>query len=209
MSIDEFTTIVKTLKTVYADPKYIPNEDAVMIWYRLLKDLEYKRCSTAVATIMQTHKYPPTVAEIREEYAKHSEKRMDAMEAWGTYIVRAIRDSAYHSAERFAELPEVCKSAVGSPDTLKEWATTEDENAMSNAQARFLRSYDTASKRVYSEKQISPALLQVIEQTQALSAEKVADTKRIETVETHEIKKVSMSAETEKRIAEFLERHCI
>lgn len=204
MNIDEFTTIVKTLKTVYADPKYIPNDDAVMIWYRLLKDLDYKRCSNAVATIMQTFRFPPTIADIRAEYAKQSEKRMDGMEAWGKYIVRAIRDSAYHSAERFAELPEVCKSAVGSADTLKEWATTEDENAMSNAQARFLRAYDTASKRLYTERQVSPALLQVIEQTQ-----KSIETQTVERIEAPKEPQRKMSAEAEKKIADFLERHCL
>lgn len=206
MNIDEFTTIVKTLKTVYADPKYIPNDDAVMIWYRLLKDLDYKRCSNAVATIMQTFRFPPTVADIRAEYAKQSEERMDAMEAWGKYIVRAIRDSGYHSAERFRELPEECQRAVGSADVLREWALTEDENAMSNAQARFIRAYDSASKRLYTERQISPALLQMIKQTQ-----KPIEVNRTDrAIETRkESIKSELSAETERKIAEFLERHCI
>lgn len=203
MTREEFGTIAKTLKSIYTDPKFIPSADATEVWYQLLKDLEYRKCMNAVTAYMQTHHFAPTPADIREQYAQNGEERMDAMEAWGTYIVRAIRDSAYHSAERFAELPEVCKSAVGSADTLKEWATTEDENAMSNAQARFLRAYESASKRVYTESQISPALLQVIKQTQ-----KSIETQTVERIEAPKEPQRKMSEEAEKKIADFLERHC-
>ena len=204
MTREEFGMIAKTLKSVYTDPKFIPSEDAGEVWYQLLKDLEYRKCMNAVTAYMQTHHFAPTPADIREQYAQNGEERLDAMEAWGTYIVRAIRDSAYHSAERFAELPEVCKSAVGSADTLKEWATTEDENAMSNAQARFLRAYDTASKRLYTERQVSPALLQVIKQTQ-----KSIETQTVERIEAPKEPQRKMSAEAEKKIMDFLERHCV
>ena len=203
MTREEFGTIAKTLKSIYTDPKFIPSADATEVWYQLLKDLEYRKCMNAVTAYMQTHHFAPTPADIREQYAQNGEERMDAMEAWGTYIVRAIRDSAYHSAERFAELPKVCKSAVGSADTLKEWATTEDENAMSNAQARFLRAYESASKRVYTESQISPALLQVIKQTQ-----KSIETQTVERIEAPKEPQRKMSEEAEKKIADFLERHC-
>lgn len=203
MTREEFGTIAKTLKSIYTDPKFIPSADATEVWYQLLKDLEYRKCMNAVTAYMQTHHFAPTPADIREQYAQNGEERMDAMEAWGTYIVRAIRDSAYHSAERFAELPEVCKSAVGSADTLKEWATTEDENAMSNAQARFLRAYETASKRLYTERQVSPALLQVIKQTQ-----KTIETQTVERLEAPKEPQRKMSEEAEKKIADFLERHC-
>ena len=203
MTREEFGTIAKTLKSIYTDPKFIPSADATEVWYQLLKDLEYRKCMNAVTAYMQTHHFAPTPADIREQYAQNGEERMDAMEAWGTYIVRAIRDSAYHRAERFAELPEVCKSAVGSADTLKEWATTEDENAMSNAQARFLRAYESASKRVYTESQISPALLQVIKQTQ-----KSIETQTVERIEAPKEPQRKMSEEAEKKIADFLERHC-
>lgn len=203
MTREEFGTIAKTLKSIYTDPKFIPSADATEVWYQLLKDLEYRKCMNAVTAYMQTHHFAPTPADIREQCAQHSEKHMDGMEAWGTYIIRAIRDSAYHSAERFQELPDVCKAAVGSADTLKEWATTEDENAMSNAQARFLRAYESASKRVYTERQISPALLQVIEQTQ-----KTIETHTVEQIEAPKEPQRKMSAEAERKIADFLERHC-
>lgn len=204
MTREEFGTITKTLKSVFTDPKFIPSADAAEVWYQLLKDLEYRKCMNAVTVYMQTHRFAPTPADIREQCAQQSEKRMGGMEAWGTYIIRAIRDSAYHSAERFAELPDVCKSAVGSADTLKEWATTEDENAMSNAQARFLRAYETASKRLYTERQVSPALLQVIKQTQ-----KSIETQTVERLEAPKEPQRKMSAEAEKKIMDFLERHCV
>ena len=206
MSIDEFTTIVKTLKTVYADPKYIPNQDAVMVWYQLLKDLEYKQCMNAVSSIMQTSKFLPTVAEIREQCANHTTKPLDGMEAWGKYVIRAIRDSAYHSEERFAEMPEVVQRAVGSPQTLYEWAITKDENAMSNAQARFLRAYESASNRAHYERQISPALLNAIRATQVEEKPAQITTERHVEIEMH---KTSMSEDTQKRIEDFLSKHCV
>jgi hypothetical protein len=204
MTREEFGTIAKTLKSVYTDPKFIPSADAGEVWYQLLKDLEYRKCMNAVTAYMQTNHFAPTPADIREQCAQHSEKRMDGMEAWGTYIIRAIRDSAYHSAERFQELPDVCKAAVGTPDTLREWAITEDENAMSNAQARFLRAYESASKRVYTERQVSPALLQIIKQTQ-----KGIEMHTVEQLEAPKEPQRKMSADAEKKIADFLERHCV
>ena len=45
MEREEFKTIVKGLKAVYAQPAFIPDADAFDVWYGMLRDLPYRQAS--------------------------------------------------------------------------------------------------------------------------------------------------------------------
>ena len=48
MTISEFSKIVAALKTVYTAPGFVPNEQALDMWYRLVgKNNDYQTISVA------------------------------------------------------------------------------------------------------------------------------------------------------------------
>ena len=58
MEREEFKTIVKGLKAVYAQPAFIPDADAFDVWYGMLRDLPYRQASLAVQQHMASSPYP-------------------------------------------------------------------------------------------------------------------------------------------------------
>ena len=51
MDREQFSILVKAMKAVYSDPKFIADKDAFDVWYELLKDLPYMVCQTAISSI--------------------------------------------------------------------------------------------------------------------------------------------------------------
>lgn len=66
MTKEEFSILCKGMKAVYTMPSFLPDGDAMNVWYSLLKDLDYMVVQTAVQKYMLTQKTPPTIADIRE-----------------------------------------------------------------------------------------------------------------------------------------------
>ena len=83
MSFEEFKILVKGLKAVYSEPWFLPDADAIKIWYQLLADLDYKTLSVAIQRYMMLNSKAPTIADLREMAAKVVTKEVaDWSEAW-------------------------------------------------------------------------------------------------------------------------------
>ena len=122
MTREEFKTLVKGMKAVYAQPTFIPDQDAFNVWFELLKDIPYQQVNVAIQKYMLTEKFPPTIADIREkatQIVESVDSSMSELEAW-SLVRKAVRNSGYHSVEEFEKLPEACQRAVGSAANLKE-----------------------------------------------------------------------------------------
>ena len=116
MTREEFKTLVKGMKAVYAQPTFIPDQDAFNVWFELLKDIPYQQANVAIQKYMLTEKFPPTIADIREkatQIVESVDNSMSELEAW-SLVRKAVRNSGYHSVEEFEKLPEACQRAVGS-----------------------------------------------------------------------------------------------
>lgn len=74
MTREEFKTLVKGMKAVYAQPTFIPDQDAFNVWFELLKDIPYQQANVAIQKYMLTEKFPPTIADIRERTGLYSQK---------------------------------------------------------------------------------------------------------------------------------------
>lgn len=84
MTREEFKTLVKGMKAVYAQPTFIPDQDAFNVWFELLKDIPYQQANVAIQKYMLTEKFPPTIADIREKAStrlSYLSKRNRAKEA--------------------------------------------------------------------------------------------------------------------------------
>lgn len=130
MEREQFKVLVKAMKAVYAQPTFIPDQDAFNVWFALLGDLPYKQAELAVQKHMATEKFPPTIADIREkaeQITSVKETEMSELEAWAI-VRKAIGRSNYYAEEEFEKLPEACKMAVGNPKFTRKLRRTERMN---------------------------------------------------------------------------------
>ncbi|MCD8208516.1 MAG: hypothetical protein LUD72_11305 [Bacteroidales bacterium] len=158
---------MKSLKAVYTDPKFIPDQEAFEVWYGLLRDLDYRAAMAAAKAHMLTNRFPPAVAEIRDQCAKIAlGDQMSGMEAWDL-LYRAIQNSAWEARAQFEKLPTDIQKAVGSANQLHSWAT--DENfSESVVMSHFLRAYDAVQARKREKAKLTPDILQIIEQNNSI-----------------------------------------
>lgn len=154
MKREEFVPIVRTMKAVYADPKFIPDETAIAVWYELLKDLDPDLLKAAVAKYMQTEKFPPYPADLRKMIQTNY---MSAEEAWGK-VSDALWSCTSHkkAEEAFNGLPEECQRTLGSADAL--YAYTQGEWNESVNKALFIKSYNPTVERMQTESRMSTSL---------------------------------------------------
>lgn len=203
MERDEFKQLVKGMKAVYAQPTFIPDQDAFNVWYELLKDLQYKHANIAIQKYMLTEVFPPTIASIRKiasEVVQKPPDEISELEAWNI-VRKAIGNSGYHAEEEFAKLPKVCQLAVGSPANLREWAMMDSDTVGTVEQSHFIRNYRTMAKRIAEDNCIPEGLRNLIEQsrteyTQLESRAKPALEVKAEPEEVSQ----AMSEETKERL---------
>lgn len=165
MTEAQFIPLAKGMKAVYADPKFLADKDAIMVWYALLKDLDYTAVSKAITEVLRTSKFPPTVADITERVHRDAaEEDLSEMEAWDL-VRRAMRNSIYHSEEEFDRLPDAVKKAIGSAANLQEMAMMDEDTVESVEQSHFVRSFRVITERRHAEEKAQlPQFIRALEQ---------------------------------------------
>ena len=164
MTDKEFMVIVKGLKAVYSDPKFLADNDAIDVWYGLLCDLPYSVLSAATQKYMMQEQYPPTIAGLRKKAAEitaPAHEDMSELAAWAL-VRKALANSAYNAEAEFNKLPDLCQRAIGSPANLHEMALMDADTVNSIEQSHFIRNYRTALDRKRSDAQIAPSVMQLI-----------------------------------------------
>ena len=143
MTRQEALAVLTILKTAY--PTFYKNyskEDvnaAIDLWATMFAEEHPEIVVEAVKALICTHKYPPTIADIKEKIATITRpEQKTEMEAW-QQVKAAI--SYYNAAENFERLPPILQKVVGSPNTLREWALMDGEVVNSVIQSNFMRSY--------------------------------------------------------------------
>lgn len=175
MTISEFSKIVAALKTIYTSPGFIPNEPALDMWYRLVgKNNDYQTISVAAQMYMTTGKYPPTPADILEcaEKLKAKSGYMSEQEAWAT-VSKACSNGIYGYKEEFDKLPATLQKAVGTPQTLHNWAVVDAAAFQTVIQSNFLRSYRAALEAQKELDKYPPKLQEMIRAAGAIEQKEV------------------------------------
>lgn len=150
MTISQTAQMMAILRAAY--PRFyigMTDEDAeaaLNLWHGFFADDDASLVSDAVKAFIanDTKGFPPSIGQIREKLDTINQAvngfELTPQSAWGL-VKRAMKDSAYHSAERFAELPEVVREVVGSPSQLHDWAVSDDGVSESVLASNFQRSY--------------------------------------------------------------------
>ena len=164
MTDKEFMVIVKGLKAVYTDPKFLADNDAIDVWFGLLCDLPYQVLSTATQKYMMQEQFPPTIAGLRKKAAEITapvHEDMSELEAW-SLVRKALSNSGYNAEAEFDKLPELCQKAVGNASNLREMALMDTETVNSVEQSHFIRNYRTVLDRKRADSQIAPGVMQMV-----------------------------------------------
>jgi hypothetical protein len=159
MTRDEFKILVKGMKAVYAQPTFIPDQDAFNMWFSLMGDLPYEVCSVAIQKYMLTNKFPPTVAEIREMAAGIvNGDPLTWGESWERALNAVRKFGSYNKGAALESLDPLTRKCV---DSIGYMTLCMSENIMVE-RAHFQKIFEVYAKREQTEKQMPLALQQAI-----------------------------------------------
>lgn len=127
MTVDEFARLADAIKTYFPRDNMLPTDTAMELWYDMLKDMDYQSAYIGLKNHVATSKFAPTIADIRNGAVISQPQELNEMEAW-SLVYKAICNSTYNSVSEFDKLPPLVQKAVGLPDSLREWAMTENLN---------------------------------------------------------------------------------
>lgn len=140
------------------------DESNVEMWTMALEDIPFEVAKKALVAHSVNNDFPPSIAEIRRyALAGIADRRDTAEEAWAL-VLKALKNSAYNSAEEFAKLPDICKRCVGSAQVLKSWAISEDEATVSVARAQFLNAYRVMDSRERERAMMPPSIRDALDE---------------------------------------------
>ena len=167
MNRDQIVAILGTLKTAY--PKFYAEMsrdemyNTIDLWTEMFAHENPALVVAAVKNLINTFKWPPTIADIKEEMYKLTETETESpVEIWNK-IKKAICNSNYYSYEEYQALPEIAKKFVGSPSQLKEWAG-DTEFMDSVVRGQFLKQYEILKQREKDSKLMLPQVKNIVEQ---------------------------------------------
>jgi hypothetical protein len=117
-------------------------EMMIDIWTDILKEYSNALILKAVKSIIVESTYVPTIAEILEKSRLISgqSQGMTGMEAWGL-VRKAIKNGIYNSKSEFDFLPPEVQSAIGTHNSLKEWAQMDQSVLETVIQSQFIKSF--------------------------------------------------------------------
>lgn len=141
MTTDGIIDTLQILTTAY--PNYHPDKaNTVKLWRSAFKNFSDQSVQGAVQKYIYTDTsgFAPVIGQIVDIIFSDGREVMSEVEAWG-YVSKALRNSVYGAEEEFEKLPESVKSAIGSPDRLKEWAVLDEKEVQTVVSSNFMRSY--------------------------------------------------------------------
>lgn len=154
-------------------PNYKPNNlsETVDVWNMMLENCTYEQVSVALKAYINSDisGFAPSIGQLIGKIQTISQpQELDGMTAWGL-VSKALRNGTYGAVEEFNKLPPLVKQAVGMPDNLKNWATSDYQTIETVIQSNFLRTYETVVKRANEINRMPDDIKSLIEKMNAIS----------------------------------------
>ena len=156
MTRQEFDIIRATIKGAYPNFNIINDKYSLQIWYKMLADLDYKMCETALMELFATHVYPPQIAEIRQKCAEYMNPQIeDSGSAWEE-VQQAVRKYGYYRAEEAMQsLSPVIRKAI---NRIGGFAAICSSDNPSVNRAHFYKMYEAIAEREKTDSMLPPAI---------------------------------------------------
>lgn len=190
MTREQVGKLLMTIQAYY--PNYNPPDKEITLnaWYIMLaeypEELVLQALRACIAT--NTSGFAPDVGQIMSKIQTISQpQELDGMTAWGL-VSKALRNGTYGAVEEFNKLPPLVRQAVGIPDNLKNWATSDYQTIETVIQSNFLRTYETVVKRANEINRMPDNIKSLIEKTNANSYKAQIEQKFQRDINTLQIK---------------------
>lgn len=160
----EFATFAMALQTYYPREQLLPNQQAMELWYRELKDIPFSVAEAGMRKWVSTNKWSPSIAEIREMAVNvTSGDAPDWGDGWEKVLTAIRRFGYYNKKEALDSLDPLTRKCV---ERLGFRELCISENIMTD-RANFRQIYETLSKREQVQQQLALPLRETIAQIQA------------------------------------------
>lgn len=190
MTREQVGELLMTIQAYY--PNYNPPDKKITLnaWHIMLaeypEELVLQALRACIAT--NTSGFAPDIGQIMSKIHTISQpQELDGMAAWGL-VSKALRNGTYGAAEEFNKLPPLVKQAVGMPDNLKNWATSDYQTIETVIQSNFLRTYEVVVKRANEINRMPDDIKSLIEKTNANSYKAQIEQKFQRDINTLQIK---------------------
>ena len=148
MTREEFKKLADALKTYYPRENFMPNPQALELWFRQLQDLEYMVAEAAIQKWVATSKWTPTVADIREMALDVTQPMEGDWSTGWEKVQRLIRAKGSYATQKDMEeaLDEISLKAVRALGWQKICGIEGDPNPDAD-RANFRIIYEAEQKR--------------------------------------------------------------
>lgn len=190
MTREETVKIIRIMCDCYPNYKSNNLSETVDVWQMMLDEYSYNQVSIALKAYVtsDTSGFAPSVGEIVAKIQLVSQpQELDGMAAWGL-VSKALRNGTYGAVEEFNKLPPLVRQAVGMPDNLKNWATSDYQTIETVIQSNFLRTYEVVVKRANEINRMPDNIKSLIEKTNANSYKAQIEQKFQRDINTLQIK---------------------
>lgn len=113
MDFKQFLVLVKGMKGIYPSERFLPDDVAIKLWYKLLQDIPYEVLNVAIQKYAMTNKFPPTVADLRELSTTIVQGEPKDWGSGWEDVVMAIRKYGYYQESKAMEtFDDITKQVV-------------------------------------------------------------------------------------------------
>lgn len=190
MTREETVEIIHIICDCYPNFKPEDLSRTIDAWQVMLEEYSCEQVAAALKAYITSNAsgFAPSVGEIVAKIQLVSQpQELDGMTAWGL-VSKALRNGTYGAVEEFNKLPPLVRQAVGIPDNLKNWATSDYQTIETVIQSNFLRTYETIVKRANEINRMPDNIKSLIEKTNANSYKAQIEQKFQRDINTLQIK---------------------
>lgn len=145
----EFKQLVAALRSAYQKPDFLNTSQDLDMWYRDLKDLDYKALSLVVNKWILTEKWPPRIADLRSGVAEMFRLQMpDWGEAWQQTLIAMSKYGRLSPKEAYEELGDFIAGIIRS---IGGWQMLCLSENLATERANFRELYNSRMERMVKE----------------------------------------------------------
>ena len=155
MTKREFQKIADAIRTYYPRENPLPNTEAMELWYREFMEIPYESVVAGLRRHVNTSKWCPTIAELKEAIVTNVAGERDWGESWNECLNAISRYGQYREAEALESMTPITQLVVKRIG-YKELCRSED---ITLDRANFRKIYAQVTDNEY-EKAALPTSLQ-------------------------------------------------